>query len=224
MIRSWILALSCMMLGACSLGNDRPNDLGKEFLSAVKAKVKSPQSEAVPGATIQLGRAQLKGITEPLIRTKTEKSGQNSLLYIAQRNGNSQVWFSPDRASFTMRSGLIIQTKGLANDIYASDAPAVLALLERRGGVGPARRSIRRLDGANAQTVDVFECTISDLGSETLTILELSFNTRHFAESCKSADGSFTNDYWLDSKGILRASRQWIGQEYGSLYMERLID
>lgn len=224
MMKPCMLVLSCLLLGACSIGNSRSNDLGKELVSAVKTKVSTPQAAPAPNSAVQLSRAQLKGITEPLIRTRTEKTGQTSLLYIAQRNGPSQVWFAPDRVGFTMRSGLVLQTKGLANDLYATDAPAVLALLERRGGVGASSRIIRRLDGANAQTVEVFDCMLSDLGPEAVNVLGLSFSTRHYVEACQNADASFSNDYWLDGKGILRASRQWIGPEYGSLFMERLID
>ena len=224
MMKSCILFFACLLLGACSLGNSRSNDLGKELFAAAKATVTEPQAAPAPNSAVQLSRAQLKGITEPLIRTKTEKTGQVSLLYIAQRNGNSQVWFAPDRVSFTIRSGLILQTKGLGNDLYATDAPAVLALLERRGGVGPSSRIVRRLDGANAQTVDVFDCILTDLGPETVSVLGLSFSTRHYVEACQNADASFSNDYWLDGKGILRSSRQWIGQEYGPIFMERLID
>lgn len=224
MIRYCFMFLPCLLLAACSLGNDKSNDFGAGMVSAVKSSVAARQAAPAPNVAVQMTRAQLNGITEPLIRTKTEKTGQISLLYIAQRNGNTQVWFAPDRVSFTLRAGLIVQTKGLGNDIYATDAPAVSALLEHRGGTGPTRRIIRRLDGANAQNVHVFDCTLTDRGPDSVIVLGTTFPARHYEEACSNAEQSFANDYWIDAKGVLRASRQWIGEDYGTLFMERLID
>lgn len=224
MIRYCLMCLCSLLLAACSLGNDKSNDFGAGMVSAVKSSVAARRTAPAPNVAVELTRAQLNGITEPLIRTKTEKTGQISLLYIAQRNGKAQVWFAPDRVSFTLRAGLIVQTKGLGDDIYATDAPVVSALLEGRGGTGTGRRIIRRLDGANVQNAHEFDCTLTDRGPETVTVLGTAFAARHYVEACNNAESSFANDYWIDGTGVLRASRQWIGEDYGTLFMERLID
>lgn len=227
MIMRFLLALMLIVLAACSGGTGKPMQTPSDAVATIRKTAKAvvgKKETPVANTADTVTREQLNGITDSLIRTRTQKTGQRSLLYIAQRNGAAQTWFSPDKASVLMRTGLILRTTGLGTDLYSVEAPAMLAVLERKGPVGAARRVHRTLDGANALVVEVFDCMISDQGAETISVLNRSFSTRHYTEACKSTSSAFENDYWLDTKGVLRLSRQWVGQEYGSLQLERLID
>lgn len=218
-----VLALA---LGACSSPDRSAEGQSVAFLRLAKEQIAQRRAAAAPktNTAVTLTRAQLVGIDDPLIRARVESSGQLTLLYVAQANGASQIWFSPDQASFTMRSGLITQTRGLGADVYSISAPQMLTVLEGRGGLGAAQRTHRLMDGTNQIALVRYDCTISDLGSESLVVLERRFTARHYREDCANESGRFTNDYWRDPSGVMRASRQWISPEFGYIFTERVID
>lgn len=223
-----ILLLVCLALAGCS-GKVSPSGsttevMGLATIRTLSSAVLSRKAAPAPNSADTLTRAQLAGITDPLIRTRTVKTGQRSLLYVAQRNGAAETWFSPHKAGVIIKSGLIVRTINLGNDLYAVDDPAMLAVLQGRGALGQARRVQSRLDGTNAVVVESYDCVIADRGVKTITVLSQSFRTRHFTQTCNNPSQSFANDFWLDSKGVVRASRQWIGADYGYLATERLID
>lgn len=225
MMKPMRLALCCaLVLSACvaTVTKDKPH--GMVVADLIRQKMaKQPGVQIVNTAEV-LTRKQLVGITDPLIRTRSEKTKGYSLLYVAQRNGDAQIWKSPDNVSFTMIDGIITQTRGLDGDLYAADVAQLRAALANRSGAQSVQRINRRLDGSNAVVSIRLDCTLSDLGSESVEVLTLRYTARHFQETCRSEEESFTNDYWIDTKGIMRASRQWIGPGFETIYLERLTD
>lgn len=219
-------AMFALLLAACSSSDRSAEGQGVAFVRIVKDQVAQRRAAAAPKANtaVLLTRAQLAGISDPLIRARVENTSQFTLLYVAQTNGASQVWLSPDNASVTMRSGLMTQTRGLGYDVYSVSAPQMLNLLEGRGTVGPGKRTHRMMDGSNSITPVPYDCVISDLGAKNLVVLERKFNARHFREECANESVQFINDYWQDTSGVMRASRQWISPEFGYIFTERLID
>lgn len=227
MIRAARLALAgLVILAACSSSNSVEKPQGVVLANLIKqqiGKAASPKVQPVNTALI-LTRGQLAGITEPLIRIRSETTKDTSLLYVAQRNAGSEIWKSADNASFTMRRGVIVQTRGLGHDLYASDASGLISALQRGGASQGLTRINRRMEGTNQVVSDSYACDLVDLGGESLVVLGLSFATRHYRETCQGAGETYANDYWVDSRGVVRASRQRIGPEFGHVYLERLID
>lgn len=225
-VRPVLAVLLAGLLAACSSADRGVETQGAAMFRLVKDQITLRQKSAVAKAdkAALLTRAQLSGVTDPLMRARVEKTRQVTLLYIAQRNGASQVWFSPDKASVMMRAGLITQTRGLGHDVYSVAAPQMLAVLERRGTAGPATRTHRTMDGSNTITATAYSCTISDLGAESLVVLERTYPLVHYREDCASESDRFSNDYWRDASGVTRASRQRISAGFGYIFTERLID
>lgn len=218
--------LLAFALGACSSADRSAEGQGVAFVRIAKDQLAQRRAAATPKANtaVLLTRAQLAGVDDPLIRARVENTSQFTLLYVAQTNGASQIWFSPDQASFTMRSGLVTQTRGLGPDVYSISAPQMLNVLEGRGATGASQRTHRMMDGSNRITLVRYDCTISDLGTEDLVVLERGFKARHYREVCESESDRFANDYWRDASGVMRASRQWISPDFGYIFTERLID
>ncbi|MGL6210939.1 MAG: YjbF family lipoprotein [Paracoccaceae bacterium] len=225
-MRRLIPLLLVLALASCSSADRNTEAQGVVLVRVVKEQIAARRSKgaAKPNSAVLLTRAQLNGVTDSLIRVRVEKTGQFSLLYIAQRNGLSQVWFSPDKASTTLRAGLIVQSRGLGYDVYSVNAPQMVAVLERRGQTGPATRTHRTLDGNNAIIATQYTCTIANVGNESLVVLDRTYSATHYREDCSGESDSFTNDYWLDASGVTRVSRQRISAEFGYIFTERLID
>lgn len=221
-----LCAVLVLVLGACSSADRSAESQGVTFVRIAKDQLALRRNNAAPtvNTAVTLTRAQLDGIRDPLIRARVENTGQFTLLYVAQTNAPAAIWFSPDKASFTMRSGVVTQTRGLGQDLYSASAPQIVNLLEGRGAVGPAQRVHRSLDGRNRVALVQYDCTISDLGPVDLVILERQFTARHYREDCANDSDRFANDYWRDGSGVTRASRQFISPEFGYIFMERLID
>ncbi|WP_349036415.1 YjbF family lipoprotein [Pseudotabrizicola sp. 4114] len=215
-----------LLLAACSSADRGTEGQGVVLARLVKDQVvqRRAAAAAAPNTAVLLTRAQLAGIDDSLIRARVENTNQFTLLYVAQTNGPSQIWYSPDKASITMRSGLVTQTHGLGADVYSVSAPQMLNVLEGRGAPGPSKRTHRLMDGGNSLSLVTYDCTISDLGAESLVVLERKFTARHFREVCANESDRFTNDYWRDASGVMRASRQRVSAEFGYIFTERLID
>ena len=67
-----------------------------------------------------------------------------------------------------------------------------------------------------------FDCQVSLIGRESVTIVERNYSATHLRETCTGDRAQFANDYWFQSGGKLRQSRQWIGKNAGYLTIQRL--
>lgn len=219
-------ALCLLTLTACSSNQSVTKSPGLVFVEQLTqlVRARTEGNVAPPNAAITLTRQDLAAINAPLIRITARKSGLVSLLSIAQRNGNAQIWKTPDNISFTLRDGFLTQTRGLSEDLYATDSSGLQAAIAGTGSATGVVRIIQRLDGANGLVPVQYRCDVTKPGAENVVVLGQSFATQHYHEVCSSADDSFTNDYWIDSRGVMRVSQQWVGNDFGHLFMERLID
>ncbi len=112
-------------------------------------------------------------------------------------------------------------TKGLGGDLRSADAIAALAGFDGKGGGGERLLVLDRLDGS-AQTV-AFACDMTQLGRETIQIVDQRVSTYHMREDCVFENASFTNEYWVEtSGGRMRKSRQWVGPTFGYIDFVRL--
>lgn len=220
-------ALCLLMLAACGSTQQGSRPVGLVMVNLLSEQVKARAAARLPppvNAAAILTRQNLAAIGEPLIRITATKSGFLSLLYIAQRNGDAQIWKSPDNVSFTLRDGIVTQTRGLGEDIYATDIARLQAALRGADSTAGLQRIIQRMDGTNTVVPLQYRCDVTNLGAEAVVVLGQSFATQHYREDCKGADGDFVNDYWIDSRGVMRVSQQWIGADFGYVLLERLID
>ena len=220
----WCLGV-ILALSACSTPNSPSQGAGTEAFGFLKSQLSARMvtDRPVANTAVTVTRSMLKGIDDPLIRSVAERTNAHSLLYIAQINGASQVWFAPDKVSLTMQDGVITQSRGLGADLSSADAAQMIAVT-RGAPPGPAMRTHRELDATNHIVVTHYDCVVSRMGAKTIQILGTPFQTTLYEERCASGADAFVNQYWIDSKRMVRASRQRISRDFGFVRTERLID
>lgn len=164
-------------------------------------------------------RAQLDADGRPVLRAALRDGTVNALLFRVAANGTVETWATADARTLGLRDGILVQTRGLGGDLMSSRVPPVAAI---RGGQGTVSRMHAYL-GPNDQTVQIdLTCTLSDRGTERVTISGLGYATRRIAETCAGAGASFENLYWVQPDGTIRQSVQWVGPDVGNVALSDL--
>ena len=212
-------------------------NLGDESSATLKtlAAIQAAAGRAVAGDETEprppLTRAVLDTIDGEFIQAEIEKSGSSAFMYIsAERTGAAAgaeggrllVWRTENDVSLTLRDGVLVETRGLGNDmISAEGGPALAAVRSRVAGQGSKRQVYSALD--NKSVAMNFVCAVDDLGPETIVIVERRHATRHLRETCELQGGTVVNDYWVDSRGpTVWQSRQWGGPNIGYVQFRQL--
>ncbi len=225
-LRGGIAALFLAGLAACSGGSDAPTEV-VQLTTALREAVAARVAGAQPAARPQLTRAMLKGIEGAYLEATLEKNGKWAYLPVEgmrpdDGNGAVTVWRTVDEVSLITRNGVLVGTRGLGGDILSTeiDLPA--------GRAGPPEGGVRVLHvrDSNDATVPVtLACSVRDLGSETVEIVELRHATRHLRETCDGGGGRVVNDYWIDPRRpIVWQSRQWAGPHNGYLRLRQITE
>ena len=58
----------------------------------------------------------------------------------------------------------------------------------------------------------------------SILMLGRSYAATRFTEVCETGNGTYENRYWLDDRGTVRRSIQWVSPEIGQLQIDRLTD
>lgn len=151
------------------------------------------------------------------LRVSLPSRDAQAVLGPVSRNGNITVWQTLDGISLSFRNGVLIETRGLGDDLMSSDAAGTLAMLRGAadGGYYPQMRSY--LDGEQRTVFRSFQCRRTASGGGTPRA-----GTR-IDETCVSTTETVTNSYWLDSTGRVIRSRQWVGPVVGYMETERVL-
>lgn len=217
-----IAAIALMaLLGAC--GNDGGG--GNPLVAAVGQMAKSAVSKERKGAagaarpTKPAGREELEAYGKPVLRVKAQALGQDALLTIADTKADVVTWTAQGQANFSLRNGVLIQTRGLGADLMSADAPALAQLK----GAASYQRIYYFLGPDDAGTRRTYDCAAVVVGAETVEILGKSHGVTHVTETCTRPNGKVTNDYWIEGNTV-RKSRQWASSGVGYLEFEKVID
>ena len=225
-----LAAAALLALSGCSGGQDEA-PLQLQLFNAARAsagqisgKVRGAGQPARP----PLSRALLDTVDQPVLELTVERRGGGGafLARTLQRSdstsGRIEQWSSSDNAvTISLRSGVVIATRGLGGDLLSS---AVQVTGGRPGpsGGGVHRQMIRDLD--YRETALELACELADLGPETIEIVERRHATRHLQQRCQGGGGRVVNDYWVDPRAdIVWQSRQWAGPHLGYLSLRRLV-
>lgn len=191
---------------------------GKQALALAGSLVNPGARKATgPVAAIDIPAETLASWPEPLISAVVEDTRTAAALGRIARNGPHETYGSHTGNHLTLRQGVLVATRGLGADLMSSAPPTRAALAAGRGSHS---RSWQWLDGLD-QTVSVtMTCTLAVAGQETVQLSGRTYPTRVVAETCTGADGAQVNNrYWVDGAGVLRKSRQWLGQNAGYLLL-----
>ncbi len=231
MITIWRAAIigATILLAACSSEKEDTPRV-RVMLDFVKNIRTQTDNTAELRAVIEsLTREQIIGAgKDPLILIDLEENGQYASLNQVSKNREYGIFRSSDRKTLTFVDGLLVATRGLGDDMMASDLSDTRMLLE--SGISGANKSIRthKWLGGESQVITVtYICQLEDFGIRSITSIHKQFRLRKYTETCKEGtDGGveFTNTYWQHPKtGVIWKSRQWAGPVTGYIGIEVLI-
>jgi Group 4 capsule polysaccharide lipoprotein gfcB, YjbF len=158
------------------------------------------------------------------LRSDLERKGQPTYLAINPslrisglmtpygQNGDVQTWASPEGQTISLRQGLLVASRGYGPDLMSATVPGISQIA---AGNGATQRRFYYLGGADEPREYDFDCSLADIGTETIAVLGKSYVTRRV---------DFTNSYWFDGGLNLRQSRQVITLGMQNLLLQRIID
>ena len=215
-LRLLAVGLGIMALSAC--GPDTSEIATLTGAKAVVAAAVAPITKRnAPKANNQMTRAKLANILTPVDLVTIETTGAQGVIAKIGTNRGVETWSSVDNKTLAMRNGIIIATRGLGADLISAAAPQAIAAGQTY------QRSHVVLDGADQPVTSRFSCHMTAGAAETIVVVERSYATRRITERCSGDSGAFVNDYWVETSGKLRKSRQLISKDIGFVVIEHLI-
>ena len=214
-------AAALALLSAC--GNDKGG--ANPVVAAVGQMAKSTLAKGKKGAApaaqpaAPVGRAELEAFGKPVLRIQSKALGQDAFLTIADAKENVVTWTAQGQANFSMRDGVLIQTRGVGSDLMSAQVPTLAQL---KGGASYPRVYFF-LGPDDIGTRRSYDCSATTIGAETIEVVGKSHATTHVTETCTRPNGKVTNDYWIEGN-VIRKSRQWASNSVAYLEFEKVID
>jgi group 4 capsule polysaccharide lipoprotein GfcB/YjbF len=215
--------LTPLLVTACSGGREAP-PLQLELIQASQGVIAARTAGASPERP-PLRRADLDALEGSFMEITRERLAQTAYLYVHavrqdDQPGTVTVWRSEDDATFAMRNGVLIATRGLGGDILSSS----VQVAQGRPGPSASGAHVQMIRGGDVDRQRLaMACELRDLGAAMVEIVEIRYATRHLRQHCTGAGGEITNDYWVDAAaGLVWQSRQWAGPHIGYLRFRRL--
>lgn len=213
-------------LSAC--GNDTSaTSPSQAYLGAAKSVVGSvrgkasgaPAAQAVDPHTLI---AQALAATDGQIMIMGIEATQATMaIGPVTRNGTVVTWKTADRRSFSFDRGVLAGTRGFGDDLMSIDAdPSIALVTSRRSGRVP--RVNYYLSGLGNSAALTLDCTVTVGGRVHLAVGEINTTTTHMVETCQRDGLSVENQYWVDGRGKILKSRQWVGQRLGYIITQQL--
>ena len=212
--------LSLLTLLAC--GNSTELETGEtKVLKIIKDKL-----DATSGATAYIdarkvvSRDIIDGVGVPILFVEIDR-GQNGTMTQYPGVGDGQTWLGVDGSTVTLDNGLLKATRGMGDDLMGSEISLEINWSELEEVSYERRMAYLRLD--NKTLINQYSCTLTDTKSmETINLFDAEFSVNHVQETCRGAAGSFVNDYYIDTEGLVRNSRQYQGEKIGYMTIARL--
>lgn len=210
-------------IAALSGCGNRP-DQGVVFKSVTQGwtKKNSQSGSLTPEQAGAAVTASLAQTDLPLALAVVEKTKATAILANIETNGGYRTWGTSDRRTVTTANGLVTATRGLGNDVMSSTIGGVVPLITgRKPGTGT--HILRFLDGENHTVEVTADCRVTRGGTKRVSGGEIrDVPTTEMSEACTATDQSFTNSYFVDARGRVVQSRQWLGQANGYIVIQLL--
>lgn len=216
--------ISLSVLSGC--GSEKRE--GKPLIAAVGglamssvAEAQARRSGASGAATAAPTRADIEKAGVPVLRAAIANRGFDSFLTVLDSRDDVVTWKTRDGTTFSLRDGVLIQTRGLGPDLMSSNVPTVGQLLQNGG---THQRQYFFLGANDQPTRRTYDCTVTIVGTEEIVIFERAHQVTHVTEDCvRPQSGKITNDFWIEGETV-RKSRQWASALTGIIEFERVVD
>ncbi len=144
-----------------------------------------------------------------------------AIMGVAQTNQGYETWEAADRRSLILKNGILTGSRGLGDDLMASESDASIALITSRSE-GQATRSYQFLSGMGVTNHFEIECQIVKGSTERVEAGEINVEAVTLAEVCEKDAVEINNLYWVDSRGNIVKSRQWVSAQVGYAMFQHL--
>lgn len=223
------LALAVVMAGSLAgCGNDPDAGLGARLVGgALKSRAGggqragkvTPANAANPAALIPIA---LRAVRGPVMLAVVESRNAIAIMGRSMVNGAYETWTTASKQTLTFKRGILVETRGLGDDLMYAQVDGVSALVRARRG-GKARREMHFLDGEGKTYTLTFQCSVTPGPAQKLAIGNLRVSSRRMDEACNSGAGkSIGNTYWVAGDGHIWQSRQWVSPGVGYLVTQQL--
>jgi hypothetical protein len=217
-------ALALTLLAACGNDKGEPSPLGQAVGSVAKAtlggiKARRAGKGAAPAAA-PITRADIEKYGIPILRAVIASRGADALLTVSDAKGEVVTWSTTDGTTFSLRNGVLIQTRGLGPDLMSAQVPTI-GMLAQNGGTH--QRVYYFLGKEDLPSRRTFDCTVTVKGRTTVTIYDRDHAVTHVTESCVQPQGRIENEFWIEGATI-RKSRQWASGLTGYVDFEKAVD
>jgi len=216
-----VICAAAVALSGC--GNDRSDPSAVQSAVANLAKTSLARISGTPpqpGIATQPTRADLEAYGLSILRVVIRSRGADALVTVTDSKGAVVTWATTDGTTFTLRDGILIQTRGLGPDLMSSAAPWPAELTAYGGAYQRAYFFLGDDDQTNRRAYD---CTASRIGEETIEIFGRAHQTIHVKEVCIRPEGKIANDFWMEG-AVVRKSRQWASPGTGYIEFELAVD
>ena len=149
-------------------------------------------------------------------------SGQNGTLIPYPGQGVGQTWLGADGATITLQKGVVKASRGMGDDLMGSTSSIPpWSKIGQKAQI--YSREYNYITGNNKILKRVFTCDIKKTGKEkSIEIWDINFKAAQFKESCSNSSLEIENTYYVDSKGVVRRSSQYLSDAVGYIFTERL--
>lgn len=222
---NWLAgALALVLLAACGNDKGEPSPLGQAVGTVAKATLGGIKSRRAGKGTAQaaapVSRADIEKYGIPILRAIVATRGADALLTISDDKGDVVTWSTTDGTTFSLRNGVLIQTRGLGPDLMSAQVPTV-GMLGQNGGTH--QRQYFFLGPGDAQSQRTYDCTVTVNGRETITIFDRAHSVTHVTENCVRPQDAIKNEFWIEGATI-RKSRQFASRLTGFIDFEKAVD
>ncbi|MHA6265368.1 YjbF family lipoprotein [uncultured Aliiroseovarius sp.] len=234
-LRTVLLGL-CVAIGLTACGSDDSetelSGAAAKFLKEAGKKISTKASGAGsakpapgggakapdPNAIVAKALAATSGPIALVVRIDT-----NAVLAMnpVGRNAGYVTWGSAAGQGLTFKRGVLSNSRGLGEDLMASRIDAAVAAITSRRAASYQREHYY-LGDLGQSTRLVLECSLSRLKSERVAIGDINADAVVLKEQCRKDAISFDNLYWVDGRGRVLKSSQWVSQRIGSLAIQNL--
>lgn len=205
-----------MIVAGCSTGNGQFDQsataLAGNLLpqrAADDGKVYAPFDIAT-----SISAAEVAAMQTPTIVAVVPSRDAWTPLALTMENGPFRTFWTNDQIALTLRDGVLVSSRGITRDLYASTSAPVVGALSAGGG--SYAKELRHLTSNSELVVTRLHCTMTRAGQERITIAERSSTATRYEENCQGSGRELRNTYWRVSghRGSVQ-SRQWVSDHVG---------
>ncbi len=166
-------------------------------------------------------RASLRATDGPIMIMTIEATKVTLPIGPVTTNGSVVTWKTVDLRAFAFDRGVLTATRGYGDDLMSTlSDPSITLITARR--TGRATRVNHYLGGLGQTVALTMTCDITRGERLHLKVGEIDTMTTHMVETCTRDSLTVRNQYWVDARGKILKSRQWIGQRLGYITTQQL--